>query len=165
MSFSARNNAVKSMQSQVWYKGKIGFIAFVTLISIIVISGLWGFSLYVQKPHTNSLPNNHPFHFVNFTCAWARIGDPNKTFTVTINVDLTDGMNLDEAIRVATTVFNVTMGQNKLHGLRFADEDENGIWKIEFGWEYATVTPLYFGHWFEAIINPSNQTVVYDRCK
>ncbi len=159
------NRATNNGQSQVWYRGEIGFIAFVTLIAVIIFSFLAGFSLYVQKPSAGGLSGNSSFQFANFTCAWARSGYPNQTFIVTVDVNLTDGMNLDEAIKVATTVFNVTMGQNKLHGLRFADEDENGIWKIEFGWEYATVTPLYLGHWFEAIINPSNQTVVYDRCK
>lgn len=162
MSFSRRNKTPNSEQSQVWYRGKIGFIVFVTLISIIVISGLWGFSLFIQKPHANNLPNNHPVQFVNFTYAWGGIGHPNETFTIPVNVDLTDCMNLDEAISVATTVFNVTKGQNKLHELRSANEDEKGIWTIEFTWGYSIQD---LGHWFEAVIDPFNQTVVWNSCK
>ncbi len=162
MSFSTRNKAVKSMQSQVWYKGKVGFIASVTLITVVIVSFLVGASLKPNEPPESNAVNNTATENIDWTCS---LYFHNETFIVTVDVNLTDGMNLEEAIRVATTVFNVTMGQNKLHGLRSADEDENGIWRIEFGWEYATATPLYLGHWFEAIINPFNQTVVYDRCK
>lgn len=155
--------ATNNGQSQVWYRGKIGFIAFVTLIAVIIVSFLAGLSLYGQKPSAGDLSGNSSFQFANFTCAWARSGYPNQTFTVTVDVNLTDGMNLDEAIKVAAKVFNVTMGQNKLSELKSARTDENGIWTVEFAWAYASA--LYLGHWFETVIDPFNQTVVYDRCK
>jgi hypothetical protein len=71
-------------------------------------------------------------------------------------------MNRDEAVKVATKVFNVTMGQNVLHQFRSANEDEKEIWTIELTWGYSIQD---LGHWFEAVIDPFNQTVVYDRCK
>jgi hypothetical protein len=72
-------------------------------------------------------------------------------------------MDLEEAIKVAAKVFNVTMGQNMLSELKFACEDKNGIWTAEFAWEHASA--LYLGHWFETVIDPFLQTVVYNRCK
>jgi len=158
-----RNRNAKNEQSQVWYRGKNGFIAFVTLTAVFIVSFLAGFSLHVQRQRASSLPSNSSFQFANFTCAWAGSGYPNEAFTVTVDVNLTDGMNLDEAIRVAAKVFNVTMGQNMLCELNSTCEDENGIWTVEFAWEYASA--LYLGHWFETVIDPFNQTVVFDRCK
>ncbi len=157
------NRATNNGQSQVWYRGKIGFIAFVTLIAVIVVSVLAGFSLYVQKPSADGLSGNSSFQYANFTCAWAGSGYPNQTFIVTVDVNLTNGMNLDEAIKVAAKVFNFTMGPNKLSELKSTYKNENGIWAVEFAWEYSSA--LYLGHWFETIIDPFNQTVVYDRCK
>ncbi len=113
-------------------------------------------ALEANVPHLESCaPVN-----IDWTCSKAA---RNETFIVTVDVILADGMNRDEAVKVATKVVNVTMGQNVLHQFRSANEDEKGIWTIEFTWGYSSET--YLGHWFEAVIDPFNQTVVYNRCK
>ncbi|UCH70378.1 MAG: hypothetical protein JSV29_09250 [Candidatus Bathyarchaeota archaeon] len=95
---------------------------------------------------------------IDWTCS---LRFHNETFIVTLDVNLADGMNRDEAVKVATRVFNVTIGHGT-HHFRSAKEDEKGIWTIELTWGYSIQD---LGHWFEAVIDPFNQTVVYDRCK
>lgn len=139
---------------QAWYRGKIGFSLAVSLITVIFLSIIVGVSSPRQKTLTEGTTNNS-LRTVNFTCSCYFL---NNTFTVAVEVNLTDGMNQDEAIKVANKVFEVTIGQaGQPHQFRSASVDEDGIWTIELTWN--------FGHWFEAVINPFNKTVVYNHCK
>ena len=63
--------------------------------------------------------------FTNFACAWAGSGYTIETFTVTSNVNFTNGVNLDKAIKVATKVFSVAMGQDKPHEVVSASKDSH----------------------------------------
>ncbi len=98
----------------------------------------------------------------------------------TVNVDLNDGMSRDEAITVAETILNREL-TNTLHELKSAEVNNEGIWNINFSWEYASfftprtdlpyptettsipITPV-LGHFFDVVINPQNLTATYTRC-
>jgi hypothetical protein len=68
-------------------------------------------------------------------------------------------MNQDEAVEVATEVFKASVGAQ--YKLKVASVSEQGIWTIVFNWGYLGES---LGHWFEAVINPFDQTVDYNRC-
>jgi len=95
------------------------------------------------------------------------VGGSSNVFTV--NVDLNDGMSRDEAISVGETILNREL-TNALHELKSAEVNNEGIWNVNFNWEYAnmvgpngTGTPV-LSHFFDVIINPQNQTATYTRC-
>lgn len=154
-----KSDGEKGGQVQAWYRGKIGFIVSATPITVAISSIITGASLLRQKTPTESITHNS-LGAVNFTCS---LYFHNETFTVAVEVNLKDGMNQDEAIKVANKVFEVTLGQGgQPHQFRSANVDEKGIWTIELTWGYSIHD---LGHWFEAVINPFNQTVIYNHCK
>lgn len=135
---------------QVWYRGKTGFLVSVALITVLTVSVLIGISLRHGKTQPNS-------QMANFTCRYA---SSDATFNVTVKVNLADGMDRDEAIKVAVEVFKVSV--NARYALESISVDKAGIWTVRFSWGYEGEL---LGHWFEAIINPFDQTVVYNRCR
>jgi len=150
----------------VWYRGKLGFIFFVMLVTVPVVSAFMAVTLHSQITQ----PDNHANNLsgtVNFTCWLA--GSTSEPFIIAAEVNLTDGMDIKEAIEVATITFETAMG-NVSYCIRSANVAGDGIWTVEFSWEYVMgecsvdVFP-HLGHWFEAVINPSNQTVIYNHCR
>lgn len=138
-----------SQQAQGWYRGKTGLVFFVFLTITLAAFVLVGIYLRSEKLQPN--------HMSNFVCRYV---SSETTFNVTVKVNLMDGMNQEEAIEVASEVFNFSVGTP--HALESVNVDENGIWTVQFTWGYEGEA---LGHWFEAIINPFNQTVVYNRCR
>lgn len=116
---------------------------------------LAGIHVLSQKPSGNNASDD----LAAFSChpSWDA-----EAFTIVVNVDLTDGMNQDEAILVANTLFDKALAQTVLHQFKSAEVDDLGVWKVELTWGYSTED---LGHWFEAGIDPFNQTIVYNRCR
>jgi hypothetical protein len=99
---------------------------------------------------------------VKFSCGEA--GNP-YAFSVTVAVDLNNGMDKAEAITVAETIINHEL-TNASYEVKSSDNNA-GLWNVNFSWEYtgfATNGTLHLGHIFDVIINPFNQTVKYTRC-
>ena len=71
-----------------------------------------------------------------------------------------DGKEQDEAVIVATKVFNATMTAQ--YAVKSVSVDDQFVWIVEFHWGYQG-EPLR--HWFRAAINPIDRTIVYDRCR
>lgn len=144
---SIRMKDVGKMQP--WYKNKKGFILLTVAIALLTFFIVTGVIFHFQKPETNKP--------TSFTC---RYDSSNETFAVAVEIDLTDGMNQDEAVKVATEVFKVSVGGQ--YELRTVTADEQGLWTVEFGWGYPGES---LGHWFEGVINPFDRTVTYNRCR
>lgn len=153
-------------QTPPWYKRKTGFIALSLLAILVIVSILVGVSLYHQKPPTDGATN-----LVSFTCC---LTSSNKTFTVAAEVNLTDGMDQDEAIKVATKVFEKeahSISEAPISFSQTASVSENGVWMISLYRVYTSTGYFEPGHSglntrivrerFEATINPFDCTVVY----
>lgn len=159
---SWEQQTVKPDQRRSWYRGWAGFALSVTLITSLIALILVVGSLYNKNPTTSNLtPNNTATsNLVNFTCHLSYDGAP---FTIAVDINLTDWMNRDEAILVANTLFDNTLGQSgEPHQLKSADMHELGIWTVELIWGYSTADLM---HWFEAEIDPFNRTILYYHCK
>ncbi len=149
------NNVVKSSRKGAWFRGTAGFFLSVALITSVVFLTLVGIQVLSQKPYENNASND----LIAFSCHPSWDGE---AITIVVNINLTDGMNQDEAVLVANTLFDKALGQVVLHQLKSAEVDELGIWKVELTWGYSTED---LGHWFEAGIDPFNRTIVYNRCR
>jgi len=158
------SNTSNLEQAQAWYRGKTGFIVF-ALLALLIVSVLVDISLYQQKPPTDNLANR-----VSFTC---RPSLGNQTFTVDVEVNLTDNMDQDEAIRVAIKVYERYTGSNARLPASYSWAvymREDGTWTVEFDTTY-TITKSYCAPRgprtrllhviFEVTINPFARTVVY----
>jgi hypothetical protein len=147
-----------------WYRGRAGFALSLALIGVIVSSIVGGISFYIQKPASGGLSSNDIVTNtqVNFTCLLAYADEP---FNINVNINLTDWMNRDEAIVVANTLFDNTLGRSgsTVHQLVSAEQiDRLGVWIVKLAWGYSTMD---LGHWFMAEIDPFNRTIVYSHCK
>jgi regulatory protein YycI of two-component signal transduction system YycFG len=147
-----------------WSKRKIIFVVAVILV-FLVVSALAGISLHQQLPQPNDSSTNNqplandslPITPVLFT---VHLNSSGQVFTTAVKINLTDGMDQDEAVEVATDVFNATI--NAQYSVKSVSMDKDSVWTVEFRWGYQG-EPL--GHWFKAVINPIDRTVVYDRCR
>jgi hypothetical protein len=103
---------------------------------------------------------------VDFTCSY---GDDIKKFSITVAVDLNDGMNRDEAVTVATAIIDHELANAK-HELRIAEVTSTCDWHVGFNWEYnmidtnGTILEPTLGHVFDVTINVANRTATYTRC-
>jgi hypothetical protein len=156
-------------EAKAWYQGKTVFIAFALLTTLTVVSVLVDIFLYRHTPSVNNQAN-----FVVFTCY---IFPSNQTFTLDVEVNLGDGIDQDEAIRVATKAhaYVVNMSQKARSNIfprlvsssSTAYVHENGIWRVKL--EMAYTRDYYCNRaWFssmrleefEATIDPTVHTVV-----
>lgn len=170
--YALEHQTVKSVEKRSWFRGCAGFTRsaspiIISFVALILIAG----SLYDWAPtntanlvphDTVDLASNNPAasNFVNFTCHLA-YGD--LVLTITADINLTDWMNRDEAVLVANSLFDHTLGQTgQLHQLESSDMDELGVWTVELTWGYSTAD---LSHWFLAEIDPFNRTIVYWHCK
>lgn len=89
-------------------------------------------------------------------------------------MDLNDGMNREEAVVVASAIINHSL-TNASYEVKLAQDDECGVWRVNFGWEYNSLRGitlpdgsvsegLVLGHYFNVVICPQNRTVTYNRC-
>jgi hypothetical protein len=75
---------------------------------------------------------------------------------LTVGVDLSDGMNMSEAVQVADALFDNCMGSHP-HKVVSANMNGQGIWTVQLAWDG--------GHWFRATIDPINKIIVYNHCR
>jgi hypothetical protein len=148
----------------VWSRRKIVLVVAAILV-FLVVSAFVGTSLHQQLSRpSDSSTNNQPPANDSLTIApvlfTAHLNSSSQTFTTAVQINLTDGLNQDEAIEIATAVFNTIV--NAQYAVKSASVDENSVWTVEFRWGYQS-EPL--GHWFKAVINPIDRTAVYDRCR
>ena len=142
-----------------WQSGWAGIALFTTLVSLVSAPVILEGYLYSrqQTAGSSSPENTAALGLVNFTCTLAYY---ESSFEISVSINLTDGMNMNEALLVADVLFNKTM--NALHQSGSAETDELGLWKVLIIWGYST---LDLGHWFRAEIDPFNRTIVYSHCK
>ena len=130
---------------------KIFFAAFVLLAMVVVpVVFAWRFS------------PKESVERVDFIC---RLDNHNTTFTVSVAVNLDDGMDSSEAITVADKVFQHQM-TNAIYIVKSAEADANGVWTVKLSWELVLngELPESLSHFFDVVINPSNREVSYTRC-
>lgn len=145
----------------------------ITVIAISAILIFLGFSLYNKHSSENNL--------VNFVCYSS---SSNSTTALPVEVDLADGMNQEEAIRVALEAFHQRVNVREGSAVRdfntitnFAD----GIWTVKLevtvfngvigasknNYEGGVVTrtpvQLISRESFLATIDPNSQTMKFDR--
>jgi len=113
------------------HRGKILFIASGVLTVLLIVSILAFLSLQSQKPQTNTN--------VIFTYCSSLSGE---TFTITTDINLTDGMDQGEAIKVATKVFEKVFDPGAHYQLESLQINsalhESGIWAVRFDWSYVS---------------------------
>jgi hypothetical protein len=86
------------------------------------------------------------------------------SFTVTTDVDLSDGMNQTEAVAVAQSIFNHQL-QNAAFTVKSAQPSPNGIWTVNLSWgAIINGQQEALSHTFGVEINPANQTATYSHC-
>lgn len=156
-------DAERSDQAQAWYRRKTGFIVILLLTSLLIGSAL-GVLLYGSKPQKNNL--------TSFTCLFS---SSSQTFTIAVEVNLTDGMDQDEAIKAAKEVFFKVAEMSQKKDVIIVDSlarmREDGTWMVEIDYKEMIITePVHQTHiprfspvpgYFEALINPFNQTIKY----
>jgi hypothetical protein len=161
--------------SAVGNKRKVAILALTLLIAMVVVSvvaaGWFNPNISRNSNQTtnsdsvtgSSAPSIVPTSAdsVSFTC---KVGS-NYEFTVSVGVDLNDGMNSTEAELVAIGIFEHEI-TNATFALKSAGADEAGIWTVRLSWEYnfQDIEPISLNHYFDVTINPLNQTVTYSRC-
>lgn len=110
---------------------------------------------------------------VIFTC---HLSSGDQTFTIDVDVNPTDGMDQDEAIRVNTKVFEKVSPSDKLgtpqsFKIRVC-ANEDGVWTVEFDVAYEKIRILksdavtrthliILAMRIKVAINPLDQTVIY----
>jgi len=157
-----RNSFGKRERATAWCKGKTGLIVFSLCIAFICV--FVGISLSNQASPKNNLES--------FNC---RFSSGNMTFSIEVEVDLSDGMDQGEAVNVATCALNrilVVNSEERIGSIESsADLDPNGLWTVKVRCTHS-ITTWMPGHWgtigtatslksFEAIIDPINRTVEY----
>lgn len=154
-----------SKQKTSRFSGKNGLILLSGLTILIVASVFVSISLLHQRPPASNSSTNNPSANQQAptvpTIFMCRSNCTSQKFPLPILVDLTDGMNRSEAVNVAKKTFEAALKEAK-YAVQYAQETSEGTWTVRFRWGY-TGEPL--GHWFEAIVNPLDRTIVYDHCK
>lgn len=106
-------------------QGLVMFSVLILLAALIVM-----FHLYNQNA-----PEGNP---VTFVCENSKTKD---TFNITTNINLTDGMNKDEATSVAAQVYAKVIVEHGRHEFRCADLDNEGLWIVQFNRWYEIPMP------------------------
>ena len=126
-----------------WYKGKVGFILSVVLIAAMIVSIILWLSLRLTCEK----------EIVDFTY---HLESYSEKHSLAVSVDLSDGMNMTEAVQVVDALFSDCMGSHH-HELLSANMSGQGIWTVELSWDG--------GHWFRAVVDPVSRTIMYNRCR
>ena len=114
----------------------------ITLIAAIIVPTV----LYLSTKHVRQEFSNFTYH----------LESQSEEHNLTVNVDLSDGMNMSEAVHVAYALFDDCMGTWQ-HEVVSANMTEQGMWTVQLSWDY--------GHWFRVTIDPVSKTIAYNRCK
>lgn len=159
------NDDGSSGQKPLWQQKKIRILVSATAIALIALLVFEGISLFLFHQAEGN--------FVSFVC---NRSFSSQVFIVNANINLTDGMDQEEAMEVASKVVLEISQQSSEQSLRFlftnSTNDGKGIWTIEYANEVHVFDAgrTYGGS--EAIphtqktltmtINPFDQTVKYD---
>ena len=84
----------------------------------------------------------------------------------TVNVDLNDGMNREEAIVVAQQLFSYAHSHST-YELKSAEVNDAGVWIVSLPWGiiWADGTQESHSHFFVATIDPTTLTIEYATCE
>jgi len=154
-----------SMQVSFWRKRRTKFLVSAAVIVLLVVLAFAGIFLFWKSFAEGNL--------VSFVCSPSSNG---QAFVVNARINLTDGMNQNEAMEVASKVLPAIslQGPGGLLQLLSADSacDEEGIWtvKFTFGSPPPDASRTYSGseamrHVLRTVvvtINPFRQTVKYE---
>ncbi len=111
-------------------------------------------------PTPSAIPTPTPIPIpVDFT-----IND--SSHILTVNIDLNDGMNREEAIVVAQQLFSYAHSHST-YELKSAEVNEAGVWSVSLPWGivWADGTQESHSHFFIATIDPTTLTVEYATCE
>ncbi len=125
-----------------WCKGRAGFVVAVSLVTVMCVST----ALWLLPMVSNREPVDFTYHLESSV----------EEHQLAVDVDLSDGMSIIEAVQVADVLFCNCMGAYS-HEVVSANMSEQGVWNVEFVWDGK--------HWFRAVIDSIDKAIVYDRCK
>ncbi|MDR0460141.1 MAG: hypothetical protein LBH62_01695 [Nitrososphaerota archaeon] len=144
-------------------KIRLVFFAF-SLILTACLLGVVIVNLFVDG---EKLGANNPFDAAgsvsieSFTCN----ADSEYEFSFSVNVDLSDGMNANEAEIVARCLYETTMSQTD-YEVKDVASNREGIWTVFLLW--GSVSPdgemENHSHYYNVHVNAIDRTVEYDRC-
>lgn len=98
---------------------------------------------------------------VNFTC----YAGCEYEFAFPVKVDLSDGMNADEAEKVARCLYEVNMNQTN-YEVKNVQSNSDGTWTVFLLWGSASPNGELenHSHYYNVYVNATDRTVEYDRC-
>jgi hypothetical protein len=165
-------------------------IGLVIAIAVVAIVAYEVNSLLISKAGSSDQPSvtPSPTEEVIATVMPTEVPTPNPTlvpvpvdftfkpgsqysFTLTVDVDLNDGMSSQEALTVAKALIG-----HELTDVSYKVESSKGNetdWEVDFNWEYSSVvglpsgevhTDLDLGHFFNVYINLTDRSIDYTRC-
>ena len=161
-----RKNSPDSREHvRAWYKGSKGLIVLSLCIAFILV-------------FVGVFLNNRASPRSNLTSFDCRSSSGNQAFSISVEVELSNGMDQNEAVNVATSALNKMLVVNSEERIgsfgSSADLGRDGVWTVRLKW--TRITESYFAGVhpgstvpqtqmtsgsFEAIIDPINRTVIY----
>ncbi|GEM_PF-2254276 len=86
-------------------------------------------------------------------------------FAFPVKIDLSDGMNADEAEAVARCLYETTMNQTN-YEVKAVESNSDGTWTVFLLWGaiYLTGEEENHGHYFNVHVNATDKTASYERC-
>jgi hypothetical protein len=139
-------------------KNKVAVFAFFLILVVGVLSGVVVAGLFggIEK-------SDGHIEAVDFTCHESS----EYAFVFPVKVDLSDGMDSDEAIVVARCLYEVCMNQTN-YEVKSVQSSGDGVWTVYLLW--GSDSPRASGelenrsHYFNVHVNVADRTVEYDRC-
>jgi hypothetical protein len=123
--FLKEENVTGSMRKPIWKRRRTRFLVSATAIAFLTILTLEGILNY-WSPTADG----------NLVCFVCNPSSSNQAFLVNANINLTDGMNQNEAMEVASKVLFGISQQTAGPSLQLlsvnCSHDEEGIWTAEF---------------------------------
>jgi hypothetical protein len=161
------DQTIKGTEKKNWSRRRSRFLILTVLIALFSVTGIAVFSLSTQTASRSEM--------VSFSC---HPPSCSETFTIAVDINLTDGMNRDEALAVAYQAYYNAFEERGQLEIRLAQQDENGTWTIEYCCLVDLSRPgcdtnrLYYGSnnraghtitaiFYRFVIDPLEQTVTY----
>jgi len=128
------------------YRGRVGVATAVILIAVVLgCIFIWLFPEFDKR-------------VVDFTYQEVLAESYGEERQLTVRLNLSDGMSITEAVQVADALFEDCLGSFAYsHEVVSANMSGQEMWNVELAWNG--------DHWFRAMINPTNMTILYDRCR
>jgi hypothetical protein len=123
--FLENNNSQGSVQKPIWQRKRTRFLVFAAAIALLIVLAFEGISLFWPHPAGGNL--------VSFVCSPS---SSNQAFIVNAKINLTDGMDQDEAMEVANKVLLGISQQTPQLLYTKSNHDEKGMWTVEFIYIY-----------------------------